>query len=540
LTSNTQQRVVILGGGFGGVFTAKHLLRRAGNDVQIELINRNNFFIFQPLLPEVAGGSIHPSDAVSPLRLFLPGVAIRVAEVRKIDAPTKTVHVAVGRDRKITVIPYDHLVVALGDFVDLHRTPGLADRALVMKDVGNAFDIRNRVLGCLEDADETTDARRKQSLLTFVVIGGGFTGVETIGAVQELIRKSLRYYPRIRAEEIRIVIVQHGARILPELPEHLAAYATDDLHRRGVEILVKTGVRSVTTSAVETDTGLSLDAETIIAAIGNAPSPVLQSLPVTLQRGRLVVDRFFRVEGLDDVWALGDNAHIPLGDPTDASVSYAPPLAQFAFREAKVLAHNIEAHLKGRPLTAFTYKSLGTMASLGGHRGVADILGARITGFPAWFAWRLLYLSLLPGISTRIRVAVDWLLDLLINRSIVQVLASRSASHPVRFLANELVLEPGVEADGLYVVISGVFDVDTPTPVADTEITQPRSIGPGGSFGSCLEGTSRGIGPQERVTAREDSTAFFIDKSDHELASMVSALMETRLDSSAQTGAARA
>ena len=198
LSEKTRHRVIIVGGGFGGVFTAKHLRRRAGGDVHIELISRNNFFIFQPLLPEVAGGNIHPADAVSPLRLFLPGVSVRVAEVRKIDVASKTVHVTADRDREITVVPYDQLVVALGQVVDLSRTPGLADRALVMKDVLDAFEIRNQVLGCLEEADTTADPRRKQRLLTFVVIGGGFTGVETLGETQELIRKSLRHYPRIR------------------------------------------------------------------------------------------------------------------------------------------------------------------------------------------------------------------------------------------------------------------------------------------------------------------------------------------------------
>ena len=376
--------MVIVGGGFGGVFTAKHLRRRAGGDVHIELISRNNFFVFQPLLPEVAGGNIHPADAVSPLRLFLPGVSVRVAEVRKIDVASKTVHVTAGRDREITVIPYDQLVVALGQVVDLSRTPGLADRALVMKDVLDAFQIRNQVLGCLEEADTTADTRRKRRLLTFVVVGGGFTGVETLGEMQELIRKSLRHYPRIRPDEVRIVLIQHGSRILPELPDHLSNYAADVLRRRGIEILLNMGVDKVTPTGIETAGGLVIDAETIVAAIGNAPSPLMRSLPVPLDHGRIVVDRYLRVQGMDDVWALGDNAHIPLGNPSAVNTAYAPPLAQFAFREARVLANNIAAHLDGRPMTAFEYRSLGTMAALGGRTGVADILGVRVTGFLAW------------------------------------------------------------------------------------------------------------------------------------------------------------
>jgi NADH dehydrogenase len=208
MQGTTSRRIVILGGGFGGVFAAKQLQRHAGGDVHIELISRNNFFVFQPLLSEVAGGSIQPADAVSPLRLFLPGVRVRVAEVRKVDFSAKTVHVTVGRGDEITTVPYDQLVIALGQIVDLSRTPGLSDRALVMKDVMDAFRIRNHVLQCLEDADETADPVRKSRLLTFVVIGGGFTGVEVIGEVQDLIGKSRRYYRNIRSDEIRIVLIQ--------------------------------------------------------------------------------------------------------------------------------------------------------------------------------------------------------------------------------------------------------------------------------------------------------------------------------------------
>lgn len=523
LTSKSTHRVVIVGGGFGGVFTAKHLRRRAGGNLEIELISRNNFFVFQPLLPEVAGGSIHPADAVSPLRLFLPGVSVRVADVRKIDFPAKTVHVTAGRDGEIIVVPYDQLVIALGEVIDLSRTPGLAERALVMKDVVDAFEIRNQILGCLEEADTTPDARRKRRLLTFVVIGGGFTGVETIGEVQELIRKALRHYPGVRKDEIAIILIQHGPRILPELPEHLATYATDELRRRGVEIRLKTGVRAVTASGIETDDGLTLDAETIIAAIGNAPSPLMRSFPVSLDHGRIVVDRCLRVEGLDDVWALGDNAHIPLGDPNDDTTAYAPPLAQFAFREAKVLAGNILAHLDGRPLTAFEYRSLGTMASLGGRRGVADILGIRITGFLAWAAWRLLYLSLLPGLSTRIRVAVDWSLDLIISRSIVEFRSTRTTSRHIRFLPGDLVVEPGSEPDGLYVVVTGCFELTSPATGADGATDQTRRLGPGDCFGVSLEG--KAPTEPERVRACEDSTACFVERGDLKRLATVTALI---------------
>jgi NADH dehydrogenase len=537
VTSDARKRVLVLGGGFGGVFTAKHLQRRAGSDIDISLISRYNFFVFQPLLPEIAGGGINPGDGVTPLRRFLPGVAVMVAEVREIDLRAKTVHVTVGRDSGIRTVSYDQLVIALGQVVDLSRTPGLADRALVMKDVIDAFHIRNQVLGCLENADVTTEPRRRQSLLTFVVIGGGFTGVETIGEVQELVRKSLKYYPNIRPDEIRTILIQHGARILPELPEHLASYAARQLRRRGIEIRLNTGVEAATPAGVETGSGPPIDAETIVAAIGNAPSPLIQSLPLALEHGGIVVDRCMRVQGQDDVWALGDDARIPLGDPNDDNLAYAPPLAQFAFREAKVLARNILAHLQGRPLTAFEYRSLGTMAALGGRSGVADILGVRISGFPAWVAWRLFYLSLLPGIATRLRVAADWLLDLLVSRSLAEVRAAHAESRQVRFLAGDLVIEPGVAAGGVYIVTSGTFEVGAnPNAAAGgaDHRAPPRKVGPGGHFGMPLEGAATST--DEWVRAREDSTAYFIGKDDLQHLAMVSALIERKPDRDSASG----
>lgn len=519
MTTKAAQRVVIVGGGFGGVFTARHLHRLARGRIDIELISRDNFFVFQPLLPEVTGGGINPSDAVIPLRLFLPGVTVRVAQARKIDLAAKTVHVTHGGGSEITQVGYAQLVIALGQVVDLSRTPGLSDRALVMKDVIDAFRIRNQVLRCLEEADAMADPRRRQRLLTFVVIGGGFTGVETVGEVQQLIHKSLRFYPNLRAGEIRIILVQHGARILPELPEHLAIYATDTLRQRGVEILLKTGVKEANLAGIETDGGRLIDAETIIAAIGNAPSPLVRSLPLPLEHGQIVVDRHLEVKGIDGVWAIGDNARIPLGDGA-TEPTYAPALAQFAWREAKVLAANILARIDAQPLTPFAYHTRGTMASLGGRSGVAQIMGVRISGYLAWLAWRTFYLGMIPGLATRLRIATDWLLDLLISRSIVEIRADRSPSGPLRYFAGDLVVEPGVEPAGLYVVVSGAFVIDVP----DDPGAPGRRVGPGRWFGASFRGEA--MPANARVRAEEDSTAYFVDGDDLRRLATVRALID--------------
>jgi NADH dehydrogenase len=542
MNNKESRRIVILGGGFGGVFAAKYLQAHASGDVHIELISRDNFFVFQPLLSEVAGGSIQAADAVSPLRAFLPDVAVRVAEIRKVDFSAKTVHVTVGSGDEITMVPYDQLVISLGQIVDLSRTPGLSDRALVMKDVIDAFRIRNHVLQCLEEADADTDSVRRPRLLTFVVVGGGFTGVEVIGEIQDLIRKSLKYYRNIRPDEIRIVLIQHGPGILPELSEQLADYAAKKLRRRGIEIRLNTGVNSASVNGVETDGGDVIDAGTVIAAIGNAPSPLMRSLPVPLDRGKIVVDRCLRVQGLDDVWALGDNAHIPLGDPSEPNVTYAPPLAQFAVREAKVLAKNVLAHLKGDMPQPFEYRSLGTMASLGGREGVADILGVKITGFFAWAAWRSFYLSLLPSISTRVRVAMDWTLDLIISRSIAEMRTTQSPSRYIRFHVGDLVIEPGADPGGFYVVTSGSFDSETPAPSGEGSGAKSRRLGPGDCFGMPLSGED--APDQERVSAHENSTVYFVEKGDLKRLAKVLALIKqyaesdtaTRPDAGSRTG----
>lgn len=521
VVTGAKQRVVILGGGFGGVFTARHLHRLARGSVEVELISRNNFFVFQPLLAEVAGGGVHPADAVVPLRLFLAGVRVSVAEVRKIDFVAKRVHITVAHAAGILEIGFDHLVIALGQVVDLSRTPGLADRALRMKDIADAFQIRNKVLACLEEAAVTTEPRRQRRLLTFVVIGGGFTGVEAVGELQELIDRSLRFYPRLKVAPIRIVLVQHGERILPELPEHLAAYADAKLRRRGVEILLKTGVKAATLDGIETDSGQTIDAETIIAAIGNAPSPLVASLPLARDHGQIVVDRCMRVPDRQGVWALGDNARIPLAEPRadDPKVACAPPLAQFAYREATHLAVNILASIEGGTPLPFHYQAIGTMASLGGRSGVAELFGMRISGFLAWALWRLFYLAMVPGVANRVRIATDWLLEVVIRRSIAEIRPVHAPSGPLRFFEGDLVVEPGVEPVGLYIVEAGAFVVDTP----DDPGAPPRRIGPGGRFGVPLRGEAQAA--DVRIRAAEDSTAYFIDRDDLQRIAAVEALI---------------
>ena len=336
-------RVVVLGGGFGGLFSAREIKKRLKDNVSVELINDQNFFVFQPLLPEIAAGSIAAPHAVSPLRFLLKNVAVRKARVHRVDFEKKHVVVFQGVQRRPTVVPYDHLVIALGQSVDLSDTPGMADHALTMKTLDDAERLRAHIIEKLEHADITQLPEVKKEALTFCVIGAGFSGIETVGEMKELIDRSLKYYPNISPDEIRVVVVEFADRILGELPKALGDYAKAHLEKRGIEVLLKTGVASATGTRMFTTNGLEVPTRTIVATIGNAPSKIVANMDLPKLHGRIAVRRDLSVEGQDRVWALGDCALIPMKDDPEARSDYAPPTAQFAVREAVTIAKNIQS-----------------------------------------------------------------------------------------------------------------------------------------------------------------------------------------------------
>lgn len=506
----TERRILILGGGFAGMFAARELQRELGSVAEIELINEVNYFVFQPLLPEVAAGAVSIRDAVSPLRRLLPGVRVRQAHIFDIDFDRKVVVIFQGLQRRYTEVPYDQLVLALGQGVDLSRFPGLADHALTMKTLPDAMALRNHVIDKLEHADITDIAEVKKELLTFTVIGGGFSGVETAGEMRDLIDRSLTFYPQIRREEIRILVIEFADRLLAELPPTLGEYTRRFFEKRGIEVLLNTGVREATGTTIVTSNGDIIGTRTVVATIGNAPTAMVAKLDLPNERGRVRTDRTLRVEGRTDIWSLGDAALIPLVDAPSARDHYAPPTAQFAVREARHLARNIRAVSVGREPTPFVYKSKGAMASLGGGRGVAEVYGVRLSGIPAWLLWRGYYLSFVPGFTTRVRIAVQWLLDIVLGRSTVQTGAAKAhATRYVRYRAGDRVFEAGNRADGFYAVVSGAFEQSIPH--ADGTETV-RRIEAGDHFGERVllgEGLRTG-----NVRALEDSVVLVVAAED--------------------------
>ena len=502
-------KVVIIGGGFGGMFTAKKLHKLSQGDLDIELISKINYFVYQPLLPEVAAGTLNPQDAVTPLRNLLKGVQVRLAEVTDVDFDAKQVVLLQGQRKILQRVEYDHLVITTGQVANLSLFPGFEHHSLTMKDLSDAYRLRNRVIECMEMADVTRFPDIKQRALTFVVGGAGFSGVETMGELAEMVDRILPEYPNIQRHEIRLVIIQIGHRVLPELPEHLSEYALNQLEKHGVEVWLNTGIHSATQHAVYTNDGRSLPTRTIVTTIGNGPSEFVKSLPIALQRGRIAVSAELEVIGLSNVWSIGDAALVPLNTDQESPL-YAPPTAQFAVAQAEVLAHNILHRTRGQNLVTFTHKAAGIMASLGGGRGVAEIYGRRVTGIPAWLIWRAAYIGMLPGLATKIRVALDWFFDLFMPRTIVYMAESdRPATRYLDYSKGEVVQHANEVPAGFYIVLSGSATQELERPDGEPEYHELRV---GDSWGARALKEHRLT--HGKITAREDTRLLLVNSGD--------------------------
>lgn len=422
-TPSPRQRIVILGGGFAAVYAALRLEKTLARDPDIEvvLVSRENFLLFTPMLHEVATGELAPTDIVNPLRKLLRRVNLFLGAVESIDLPGKQVTVSHGDGHHHHELPYDHLVLALGASTNFFNLPGLQERALTMKSLGDAIHLRNHVIKNLEEADFECCAGLRESLLTVVVAGAGFAGVETIGGLNDFVRESLRFYPHLKEEMLRFVLVDAGPAVLPELSPKLGAYAQRKLARRKIEIMLNAKVESVSDQGVKLSNGSTIKTSTLIWTGGNAPHPLLTALPCQKERGRPLVNDFLEVPEWPGVWAAGDCA--ACRDPRTGKLY--PPTAQHALRQGKVLAHNLEAAIRGSTKKPFVFAMLGQLAAIGTRTGVASILGLNFSGFIAWFLWRSIYLSKLPRLEKRVRVAVNWTLDFFFSKDLVRLSTSR-------------------------------------------------------------------------------------------------------------------
>ena len=410
--------IVILGGGFAGVYAALGLEKRflRDDDVEITLISDENFMLFTPMLPEVSSSSIEAKHIVSPLRAFFRKVKFQNKEVHSIDIERRLVVASHCASCEMTELRFDHLVLALGSKTKFQGIPGVADHALSMKTLSDAMMLRNHIIDLFEHADLQEDPLTRQGMLTFVVAGAGFAGVETIAELKDFALAAQPFYRNIRPQEVKVLLVHSGSRILPEIGESLADYALKKLRERGVEVRLNTRLTCAAPDWVELANNERIPTRSLIWTAGVRPSGLLATLPFTkTKNGTILVNKHLEVPEFPGLWALGDCASIP----DELTGRPYPPTAQHAIREGGVVSHNIAACIRGGIKKQFSYKPLGVLASLGRRSAVAQIWRFKFSGFFAWWLWRTIYLFKLPGLERKIRVAMDWTLDLFFRRDIV-------------------------------------------------------------------------------------------------------------------------
>jgi NADH dehydrogenase len=420
------RRIVVLGGGFAGVTCARELERLVGADrsVAITLVSETNALLFTPMLAEVAGSSLEPTHISTPIRTTLRRSEVLRGRVDRIDLSRREVMVGADGGASPRVLSFDQLVLCVGAVTNFYGNAALERHAIGFKSLREAIRIRNQVIDAFERSEREGDPARRRELLTFVVAGGGFAGVELAGALNDFARGVLADYPALGPEDVRVVLVHAGRSILPELSPSLGAYALERMSARGVEFKLEARVKDARPDAVLLESGEEIRAATLVWTAGARPNPILATLPVTRdRRGAVVVDASLSVPGHAGVWAAGDCAAI-VDSRTGAP---CPPTAQFALREARQVARNVHATLTERAPSGFHFESLGALCVVGHHTACAELRvpftrsrALRFSGLFAWILWRAIYLSKLPGLERKVRVCADWTIELFFPRDIVQ------------------------------------------------------------------------------------------------------------------------
>lgn len=444
-------RVVVIGGGFAGVACAREL-RRAAPQAEVVLFARENHMVFQPLLPDVAGSSLNPRAVAPPLRLLLPHARVRSEPVAGIDFAARRVHWR-GDDGAPREIAYDHVVVSCGNVVNMDLMPGLAGHALPLKTIGDAIAMRARIMRQLERADRADSAAERRFLLSFVVVGGGFSGVEVAGEINDLVRSCLRHYPGISRGEFKVTLLHGLPEILPEVGAPLRRYAHRRMARRGIEVRCDTRATEVTPDGVVLADGSRVPGATVICTVGTMPNPLVAALGVAQERGRIVVDPTLRIAGEERAWAIGDCALVP----NAATGQPAPPTAQFAEREGRHCARNIGKALRDGVVAAFAYRPLGVACGIGGRDAVAEILGLRFSGLFAWWLWRSAFLLKIPSVAQKAKVGIDWAWELVFPRDLSHFPpAQTDPVATLHFAAGDPLLGAGRARDAVLAIERGV------------------------------------------------------------------------------------
>lgn len=452
--------IAIIGGGFAGVYCAQQILKRLrGEKMRVGIIASENHMVFQPMLPEVVGGSLSPQHVVNPIRMICEAADVLKGEVTSLDLESRVLTLDGGSFTPNVTVTFDHLMLAPGAGVDLSRIPGMSEHAYLMRTVGDAMKLRAAIISRMEEANLITKHQQRKEMLSFVVVGGGYSGVETAGQIQDLIAGVLRYYDNIREDEPSVTLVHSGERLLGMLGPGLGDYTRRCLEKMGVNLVFQKRVRAVTARTVQLNDGTTLVSHLVVCTVGNAPHPLLQALgaagALPLERGKLVVEATGQVKGLDKVWSAGDCAAFPKVDG-----GMCPETAQFAMRQGALIGDNIMATIQKKPLKPFKFKGLGELATIGHRKAVAMVMGFRFSGLLAWFMWRSIYLMKLPGLDRKLRVMAEWTFEMFFPRDINLLTPSfTSPLGEMHLEKGDSLFRSGEPAQSLYAVKKGCVEI---------------------------------------------------------------------------------
>jgi NADH:quinone reductase (non-electrogenic) len=428
--TRARTRILIVGGGYVGMYTALRLQRKLKRElrdksVEIVVVDPRSYMTYQPFLPEAAAGSVEPRHVVVPLRRVLKRCEVLTGRIHSVDHQRRTARIQPPRGEAYD-LSYEVIVVAPGSIARTLPIPGLAELGIGFKQVEEAIALRNLVLEKLDIATTITDHAARRALLTFVFVGGGYAGIEALAELEDMAAYATRYYPELSKSDMRWVLVEATGRILPEVGDDMGRYTVRELEKRGIDVRLDTRLESCVGGHIVLSGGEEFDAETLVWTAGVKPNPMLARTGLPLDdKGRLVCRTDMRVEGVDGAWGAGDSAAVP--DLTGPPGAMTSPSAQHAVRQAKVLGANIANVLHGRTTSAYIHKHAGSVASLGLHKGVAEVYGVKLRGFPAWFMHRTYHVSRVPTLNRKIRVILDWTLALFFRRDIVSL---GSLQHP--------------------------------------------------------------------------------------------------------------
>ena len=477
-TSSRHFDIAIIGGGFAGVYCAQQVLKRLEpGTLRVGVIASENHMVFQPMLPEVVGGSLSPQHVVNPIRMICKGADVLKGTVTTLDLENRVLTLDGGRFSSNVSVSFDHLMLAPGAGVDLSRIPGMSEHAYLMRTVGDAMKLRAAIISRMEEANLINKAQQRKDMLSFVVVGGGYSGVETAGQIQDLIAGVRRYYDNIDEGEATVTLIHSGDRLLGMLGEKLGDYTGTCLAKMGVNLVFNKRVRAVTARTVQLNDGTMITSHLVVCTVGNAPHPLIKELGATgavpLERGKLVVEATGRVKGLEKVWSAGDCAMFPKSDG-----GCCPETAQFAMRQGALIGDNIVASLREKPLKPFTFTGLGELATIGHRKAVAMVMGLRFSGLLAWFMWRTVYLMKLPGLDRKLRVMAEWTFEMFFPRDINLLTPSFSSPLGEMHLeAGDSLFRCGEPAQSLYAVKKGCVEI------TDANGQLVKSAGTGEHFG---------------------------------------------------------